>query len=138
MPRLLNAHLHPTQVPSRVDLQAAIRHLGFKLVVEDAYAPLMDGGYVPCTLEGEDAGVYVKFEQGVARPESVAPEVWADRTVLLQLRWGGDPREHLTACVWAVALATDFGALLRDPDDGSEVPSDRLLKKAKQLRDENF
>jgi phosphatidylserine/phosphatidylglycerophosphate/cardiolipin synthase-like enzyme len=140
MPRLLNAYLDPAQVPSRVDLQAAIRRLGFKLVVEDAYVPHEASGYVPCTLEGEDAGVYLRFERDASLPDNAAALAGQQgpRRELLQLRWGGDAREHLTACVWAVALAQDFDALLIDPDSGAQADTAALLKKARQLRDENF
>jgi hypothetical protein len=40
--------------------------------------------------------------------------------------------------VWAVALAQDFDALLIDPDSGAQADTAALLKKARQLRDENF
>lgn len=127
MPRLLNAHLAASRVPTREALQTAIRALGFKLVVEDAYVPFEASGYMPCTLEGEDAGVYLRFER-----------VDGTEDVLMQLRWGGDDREHLTACVWGAALAQDCGAQLSNPDTGEAVEASTLLKKARQLKDELF
>lgn len=49
-------------LPTRPALQEALAGLRFRLTLDEAYAPLESTGYLPCTLNGEDAGVDLRFE----------------------------------------------------------------------------
>ena len=130
MARTLHVYLEPSCVPARGDLQAAIKRLGFSLTLDDGYEPYESHGYLPCTLEGEDAGVDLRFERDVAGQGA--------RSVLLKLRWSGDVREHLSALILAAALADGFDGLALDPESGQEESRPALLKRAKSLHSENF
>lgn len=130
MARTFHVYLEPARVPARADWQAVIKKLGFSLMLDDAYAAFETRGYLPCTLEGEDAGVDLRFESDV--PGHGA------RTALLKLRWGGDVREQLSALILAGSLADGFDALVIEPDAGAEQAAAELLKRAKKLRGENF
>lgn len=105
MARSYTAFLNHDQVPDLIRLQAAIKALGFKLVVDDGYVPLQSTGYLPCTLDGEDAGVTIKFE--------VSQEI-AGKDTAITLQWSGDPREQVSAAMIAAALAHAFAATVND------------------------
>jgi hypothetical protein len=138
--RTLHAYLFSERMPVRAQLQSAVTRLGFKLTLDDAYAPFETQGYLPCTVEGEDAGVDMRFERNANVPgtaQSLAVEQ-GDRRAVMRLRWSGDAREHLSALVIASALALDFDALLLDPEDGSQVMAATLLKQARSLQEESF
>lgn len=140
MARTFHAYLEPARVPARADLQSAIKRLGFDLTLDHAYAPFETSGYLPCTLEGEDAGVDVRFEREAALPDAAAAlaDQRGPRTALIKLKWGGDVREQLSALIVAGALADGFGAWLIEPDQGQVAEGDALLKTARKLHSENF
>lgn len=138
MARTLNAWLASDRLPDRTTLQAALKRLGFGFKLDGDFSATAMQGYLPCTLEGEDAGLYVQSESGAALPPELAAAPSDPQRLLLKLRWGGDVREHLSALLVAVALARDFGALLLDPDSGAALADDALLKQAKRLHAENF
>lgn len=127
-------------MPARADLQSAIKRLGFDLTLDAAYAPFESSGYLPCTLEGEDAGVDLRFEREAPLPDAAA--ALADqrglRTVLIKLKWGGDVREQLSALIVAGALADGFDAWVMEPDQGQVAEGAALLKTARKLHGENF
>jgi hypothetical protein len=140
MARTLHAYLAADRMPDCPTLQAAIRAQGFKLVLDDAYAPFAHQGYLPCTLEGEDAGVYLTWEREAALPD-VASALRAEqgaRTDLMRLKWGGDAREEMSAMVIAAVLVLAFDALVLEPDQGVPQAGDALLKRARRLQAENF
>ena len=62
MARALSAYLKRDAVPARQALQHAIRELKFPLTLDETYAPLETAGYLPCTLDGEDAGFDLRFK----------------------------------------------------------------------------
>jgi hypothetical protein len=117
------------EMPDRAALQAAIQSLKFKLTLDDGYAPFETAGYLPCTVEGEDAGVDMRFEAAAAEAQGRA---------CMRLKWSGDPREALSACIIAAAMVSGFGAEVQDPDKGEVVPAEALLKKAKTLLADSF
>jgi hypothetical protein len=138
--RTLHAYLNAERMPALADLQAAIKRLGFKLTLDEAYAPFETNGYLPCTVEGEDAGVDMRFDRDASLPDTaqaLAAEQGSRRAVM-RLRWSGDAREHLSALIIAVALAQDFDALLIDPDKGTQAVPATLLKQARSLQEESF
>jgi hypothetical protein len=135
--RTLHAYLPVARMPARAALQAAIRQLKFKLSLDEAYAPFEVQGYLPCTLEGEDAGMDMRFERDVAWPAGAAVEA-PEGPARMLLRWGGDVREHLSALIIAAALADGFGATVVDPDSGRLLSAASLRQQAQALVDENF
>lgn len=130
MPRTFHVHVLPDAMPDLHGLQAAIKQLKFKLTLDEAYAPFETQGYLPCTLEGEDAGVDMRFARDVPGQ--------GERTSVMTLKWGGDPREHLSALVIAAAMASSFGAEVVDPDAATVVPSTALIKQARALLEDHF
>lgn len=137
MARQLHAHLNPASLPDRAALQQALDALKLGLKIDGPWSPEGPAGYLPFTVMGEDAGVYLGLEHDQPPPQALAPEGSA-LTARLGLRWGGDAREQLTAVAVAAALATSFGAVVVDPDQSTLRSADALLRQARTLRDENF
>lgn len=105
-PRALHVLVASPRLPRRAALQATVQALGFAALVLDAgAAPLAGQGYLPCTLDGEDAGVELRRTPAEALPGD-------DRDLQLTLRWSGDAREHACALILAAALAQDSAALV--------------------------
>lgn len=109
-------------VPDQNALQSAIKSLGFRLVLDDEYAPLTFSGYLPCTLDGEDAGCTLKFDNSET----------ATTTILLHS--GGDPREDITVLIIAAALASTFAASVQDGKQ-QPVSAETLQKTARDQFD---
>jgi len=123
MARVTIAFLNQSRIPELEALQSAIRSLGFKLTVDEAYAPMKSTGYLPCTLDGEDAGVTIRFE--------ASTEITGQDTAIT-LQWGGDPREQTSAAIIIAALAHSFGATVLD-QRRQIVGASVLLNHAKAL-----
>lgn len=137
MARALIAFVEPQRMPARAALQAAIRQMRFALVVDEAWVPFETCDYLPCTLEGEDAGVYVRFEREAALPAAAAVDQ-GGRSASVQLRWGGDQRERLAASIVAAALAESFDALVLEPEAGTPRMAEQLKADARKLHAELF
>lgn len=122
MARHYTVYLNRDRFPKRAGLQAAIKALGFKLTLEEDYVPFVSSGYLPCTLDGEDAGFTLRFHtvEGINGSDAAT------------LQWSGDPREQASAIMVAAALAHEFGALVHDPDD-NETSADALLAAAEKV-----
>ncbi len=63
MPRSYSAFLTRADVPPRKALQQAVDGLKLKLALDDAYVPFDTSAHVPCTLDGEDAGFDLRFQE---------------------------------------------------------------------------
>jgi hypothetical protein len=111
MARTTTAFLNRSQIPGRPALQAAIKALGFKLTLEEDYVPFASSGYLPCTLDGEDAGFTLRF---------AASDEIAGKDSAITLQWGGDPREQASVMMVAAALAHNFDAVVRDPGNATK------------------
>ncbi|WP_026608230.1 hypothetical protein [Methylocapsa acidiphila] len=134
MPRSQTAYLDRKDAPSRKDLQQAITGLKFKLELDHAYAPFKTAGYLPCTLEGEDAGFDMRF-QDVDADLSKFPALQAQigaRDAAIAFRWSGDVREFASAMIVGAALAKSFGAVLHDPDADAILSAEDLIAKARE------
>lgn len=133
MANLLTAFMDRAQVPDRDALQEALKSLKFKLHIDDSYVPFGCKGYIPCTIDGEDSGIEIKFTDS-SESFSDAPPLKAqieDRDTGINIRWGGDPREVASAVMVAATLAQNFGALVhRDGEDDFRT-ADQLLEEAR-------
>jgi hypothetical protein len=133
MPRAQSAFLVRKDVPARKDLQKAIEGLKFKVTLDDGYAPFKTSGYLPCTLDGEDAGFTIKFQD--AAPEGASANLKSalgERDVEIALKWSGDVRELIAAMAFSAALVQNFGAIIYDPDGDKVYASDEFIEKAKE------
>jgi len=134
MAKSLIAYLERNRVPDRTALQGALKALRFPLSVDDGYVPFETSGYLPCTLDGEDAGVDLRFVDSatqLAGHPGLQDAVGA-RDAAIVLRWGGDPREHASALMLAAALARDFDAQVQSTQDDTLRTADALLGEARQ------
>jgi hypothetical protein len=132
MARAQSAFLQRNEVPTRQALQQAIDALKFKLSLDDGYAPFKTSGYLPCTLEGEDAGFDLRFKD--ADPTS-APKLAAElgeRDVELTFKWSGDVWEAASAAIFCAALAQNFGAIIFDAEAEVFISTDELIAKARK------
>jgi hypothetical protein len=112
-------------------LQQAIKALKFSLSLDDAYAPFKTAGYLPCTLEGEDAGFDLRFKDVEPANAPKSGEL-GERDVEIALKWSGDVREMASAAIVSAVLAKDFGALIYDPEAAVFISADELIAKAKK------
>ncbi|HEY3301048.1 MAG TPA: hypothetical protein VGJ90_09770 [Methylophilaceae bacterium] len=122
MARSFTVLINQADFPLRASLQAAIKDLHFKLTLEDDYVPFVSAGYLPCTLEGEDAGLMMHFCK-------LEPPTDKDGSVNLQ--WSGDPREKITVLIIASALASHFNASVLD-ENNALISASALLTMTKQ------
>ncbi|ABS68343.1 hypothetical protein [Xanthobacter versatilis] len=133
MARAQTAYLSRSEVPARPALQKALDALKLKLVLDDGYVPFESSGYLPCTLDGEDAGFTLRFsdvDAGAARSATLA-EALGGRDVALDFKWSGDVREQVSAMGVCAALAGSFGALVHDPDKDVILDAAKLLARAR-------
>ncbi|MGO9720965.1 MAG: hypothetical protein ACLPOA_10360, partial [Methylocella sp.] len=97
MARAQIAYLNRKDVPARKALQEAVDQLGFKVTLDDSYAPFKTAGYLPCTLDGEDAGFDMRFQDVAADISPALKSSIGSRDTAIGFRWAGDPREQLAA-----------------------------------------
>lgn len=121
MARSYTAFLNRDRIPDLSALQSAIDALGFKLVVDEIYVPLQNSDYLPCTLDGEDAGLTLKF----AKSDNVP-----GKDTALTLQWSGDPREQVSVMMLAATFAHGFAATVLDQHQQA-ISADALLAAAR-------
>jgi hypothetical protein len=132
MARAYSVFLLRKNVPAREALLQAIKGLKFKLDLDDGYAPFKTAGYLPCTLEGEDAGFDLRFKDiDPAHVTKLAAEL-GERDVEIAFKWSGDVREAASAFIVCAALANDFAALIYDFEAEVFIPADELIAKARK------
>lgn len=132
MANSLTAYLARSQVPNRQALQTAIQAHKFKLTIDDAYVPFDCAGYIPCTLDGEDAGFEIKFSARLAPLDN--PHLQAQlggRDTAITLRWSGDLRERISAMMISAALAHGFDALVLRQSEEDFAAADQLLDETR-------
>jgi hypothetical protein len=137
MPRALTVYLKSTDVPMRKFLQKAVDQLKFGLMVDEAYMPFEMAGYLPCILNGEDAGFDMWFKNRPSEfevPAALQPQV-GDRDVAILCKWGGDPREAASALIVCAALIKSFNAVVQEGKGDTLLSADELLAKAKAALD---
>ncbi len=132
MPRAHSVYLTRTNVPAHKELQQAIKGLKFKVTLDDDYKPFKTSGYLPCTLDGEDAGFTIKFQDVAEAVPAPVKAALDGRDVEIALKWTGDIRELIAAMAFSAALVKDFGAIVYDPDGDKVYASEEFLAKAKE------
>jgi len=135
MPRAHSAFIARKDVPARKELQAAIKALKYKVTLDDGYVPFETSGYLPCTLDGEDAGFTIRF-QDVGEVPAAVKEKLEGRDVEISFKWSGDIREVIAALAVSAALVNDFGAIIYDPDADKVVSKSAFLAKAQETAEE--
>ncbi len=133
MPRTITVYLKSTDVPKRKALQKAVDELKFGLMVDEAYMPFEMAGYLPCILNGEDAGFDMWFKNRRSEfevPAALEPQI-GERDVAILCKWGGDPREVASAMIVCAALVKSFNAVARDGKGDTLLSYNQLLAKAK-------
>jgi hypothetical protein len=134
MARSQTAYISRKDVPARADLQEAMDQFGFKVTLDHSYAPFETSGYLPCTLDGEDAGFNMRFEEVASSlPPALASGI-EGRDTAIGFSWAGDPREELAALTVCAALVKQFGAIVHDPDKDKLLSFDQLMAKAKNTQ----
>jgi hypothetical protein len=134
MARSQTAYINRNDVPARADLQKAMDLFGFKVTLDHSYAPLKTSGYLPCTLDGEDAGFNMRFEDVASNlPPALASGI-EGRDTAISFSWAGDPREELAALTVCAALVKQFGAIVHEPDIDKLLSFDQLMAKAKNTQ----
>ena len=128
MARALSAYLSRDKVPEHKALQQGIDALKLPLKFDGDYVPFETSGYLPFTLDGEDAGFHLRFGEVTADVASALN--LGERNVALNLKWGGDPREEAAALIFCAALAKGFDAVVQADEPQS---LEQLLAKAKKL-----
>jgi len=129
MARTLTVYLKRDGVPARAALQQAITALGFKLTVESDYVPFKNLSYLPFTLDGEDAGFTIRFDE-VSNAPALPPNLnsqLGERDLAINLRWGGDARERASALIVASVLASSFAAVVHAADEDAVYPTAELI-----------
>jgi hypothetical protein len=126
-------YMERSRVPQRQALQEVIKSLRFRLSVDHTYVPFACSGYLPCTLDGEDAGVDIRFTDSAAQlaEQPKLLQLVGDRDTALVLRWGGDPRERASALILGAALAHGFGALVQRQPEYAVRTADQLVDEAR-------
>ena len=134
MPRAITVYLKSTDVPKRKALQEAVDNLklGALIRLDEAYMPFEMAGYLPCILNGEDAGFDMWFKN---RPSefTVSPALQSqigDRGVAILCKWGGDSREAASALIVCAALVKYFDAIAQEGNGDTLLSSEQLLAKA--------
>lgn len=140
MARALLLFIDPVRVPDRPALQTAIEALRLGLKLDGDWPPATPNAYLPCTLRGEDAGLYVNISHDAAWPASGAASAdhQGQRSTCVALRWSGDPREALAATVVAAALVEGFDALAIEPERGVRKTISSLKAQARELAENSF
>jgi len=134
MARAQIAYLNRKDVPARKALQEAVDHLGFKVTLDESYVPFKTAGYLPCTLDGKDAGFDMRFQNVAADMLAPLKSSIGTRDTAILFRWAGDPREQLAALAVCAAFVKQFGAIVHEPDQGILLSFDQLLAKARDTQ----
>lgn len=132
MARALTVYLERDAVPTRKALQQAIDALNLPLKLDDDYVPFETAGYLPCTLDGEDAGFDLRFKTlpaDLADSSSLKASI-GRRDTVIALKWNSDPREEGAALIYCAALAGSFGALVHDADSDALLSCNQLVARA--------
>jgi hypothetical protein len=113
-------------------LQSAVDSLGFDCKIDNSYTPFVSVGFLPCTLNGQQSGFEIFFEDS-AQVLKDFPHLAAqvgDRSTAVTFRWGGDMAECACVLVVSAALAKSFDAIVHYQDDDLVYSDDQLLEEA--------
>jgi len=133
MSQLQTAFLDKSRVPDRVQLEEAIRGLGFDLTIDEFYRPFDCSGYLPCVLKGKKSGFEIYFESPDEAVQSspLLKETVGSRDCAICFRWGGDMSECACVLIVSAALAKYFGAVVHYQGDDLLYTAEQLIEEAK-------
>lgn len=105
------AFIKKDTLPNRNDWQSAIESCGFDFVLNSEFNPVSDSGFLPCKLNGKDAGVELYFDDS---EETLGQflELAGDNDCCILFRWGGSMAECATAMIMSYALAKSYNAII--------------------------
>lgn len=128
----LTAYLERGAVPDLAALQQSLTSQKSSLALDPDYVPMKTSGYLPCTLDGENAGFHLRFRELAA-----GVEIWpllqsnlGTREIVMTFSCGGDAREDAAASKVCAALARDFGAVVQDGGEDVILSEADLLERA--------
>jgi hypothetical protein len=121
MSRTRTASLAPDTFPDAAAINQALQAEKLRLTVDAEWSNREHEGYVPSTLDGEDAGFELKRT------------VVAGGQLVLSLRWGGDVREQAALLGVSFVLASRFGATVADPETGETFGAEQLGRQYREL-----
>jgi hypothetical protein len=110
--------LNKSSVPSVTAWQSALDSLGTSVILDDAFDPLHDSGFVPCKFGGtstgfefflettDDLGTYPQLAHHVQQYDGGAV-----------FSWGSDLKECAAAISAAAALAAVAEGIMYDPQE---------------------
>ncbi len=118
------AFLKRTKVPSRAAWQVAINACGFDFQLDEELTPFEDSGFLPCKLNGADAGFEIYYDGSAELLEEFA-DIADGRDYCIAFRWGGNMAECASVLIASYALARYFGAVVsyegEDPNEPEEL-----------------
>jgi hypothetical protein len=105
------AFLKSSRVPTRDQWQQAIDRAGFDLKLDPLFEPRTNVGFVPCKLNGAEAGVEMYFDDSTEFMDAFG-SLAGERDCCISFRWGGSMQECACAMVASFALASEFDAVV--------------------------
>lgn len=135
MARALTAYLKRSDVPELGPLQQSIDALKFKVRLDADYAPFETSGYLPSTLDGEDAGFDLRFKEVADDLPPAVQAGLAGRDVAMTLKWSSDPREEMAALVFCAALVGKFDAVVQEGDADGFLSIEQLIAKSEAAQE---
>ena len=123
---------HRNSVPSRDELQGAIRKSGFDLEVVGRFSPLSeDAEFVECLFEGHYESGFDVWSEPLSRDDfNLTDEQWAivgDRDTLLVTSTYSNAQEIMSAVIATAAIVQFADALwLDDFYDGDLIEADQV------------
>ena len=119
-------------VPKRESLQESIDKLGFDLTLDTDF-DLMDEGFSPCILNGEeDIGfeIFCELASEVIEEEGFG-DMAGDNDFCISLCWGGSMKDCAAVMIVSAALTKNFGATVSYEGEEPEEP-EKLMSSASQ------
>ena len=105
------AFLMKDNVPNREAWQNAITKHGFEFELDSKLTPFEDSGFLPCQLQGRDAGFEIYYDDSTDILDTYA-YLRQDRNSCIMFVWGGSMTECASVMIASYVLAKEFGAIV--------------------------
>lgn len=124
------AFLLKENVPTREEWQAAINDCGFSFQLDPELKVFEHCGFLPCILEGEEAGVEVYYDGSPDLLEEFS-DIAPGQDYCISFRWGGSMMACASAMILSYTLAARFGAIVSYEGEEPNEDLDLLLEETK-------